>query len=146
MLLPGMADFAIFKYLPMYGVTIAFQDYLPFLGYSGSPWVGLKHFQELFAGADFLRILGNTLMLALLHAIFVFPAPMIVALLLNELRISWLKRAVQSSIDVPHFLSWTIVASLTYLLFGLTGPITALACTSSAPPPTFWRTQTGSAR
>jgi len=127
MLLPGIAYFAVFKYAPMYGITIAFQDYLPFLGYSGSPWVGLKHFQELFAGPDFLRILGNTLMLALLHAVFVFPAPIIVALLLNELRVSWLKRAVQSSIYVPHFLSWTIVASLTYLLFGLTGPITAAA-------------------
>lgn len=117
MLLPGVAYFAIFKYLPMYGVTIAFQDFLPFLGYSGSPWVGFKHFEELFAGPDFGRLMFNTLFLALLHIVFVFPAPIIVALLLNELRINLLKRSVQSLIYIPHFLSWTIVASLTYILF-----------------------------
>ncbi len=117
MLLPGVAYFVIFKYVPMYGVTIAFQDYVPFLGYSGSNWVGLKHFQELFSGPDFGRLLFNTLFLALLTVIFVFPAPIIVALMLNELRISVLKRSIQSLIYIPHFLSWTIVASLTYLLF-----------------------------
>jgi ABC-type polysaccharide transport system, permease component len=117
MLIPGVAYFVIFKYLPMYGVTIAFQDYVPFLGYSGSQWVGLKHFQELFSGPDFGRLLFNTLFLALLTVIFVFPAPIIVALMLNELRISVLKRSIQSLIYIPHFLSWTIVASLTYLLF-----------------------------
>ncbi|QIK73734.1 sugar ABC transporter permease [Propioniciclava coleopterorum] len=125
MLIPGVLYFALFKYLPMYGITIAFQDFLPFLGYSGSPWVGLKHFEALFSGPDFPRILANTLILAGLHIVIVFPAPILVALLLNELRITWLKRAVQSSIYIPHFLSWTIVASLTFLLFGLDpGPIT----------------------
>lgn len=119
MLVPGVAYFIMFKYLPMYGVTIAFQDFLPFLGMSGSPWVGLKHFQALFSSPDFTRILGNTLILAGLNVVFVFPAPIVVALLLNELRVSWLKRAVQSSVYIPHFLSWAIVASLTVLLFGL---------------------------
>ncbi|MED7923489.1 ABC transporter permease subunit [Nonomuraea sp. LP-02] len=117
MLVPGVAYFVIFKYLPMYGLTIAFQDFLPFLGYSGSPWVGLKHFEELFAGPDFGRLMFNTLLLALLHILFVFPAPIIVALLLNEVRVGFLKRSVQSLIYIPHFLSWTIVASLTYVLF-----------------------------
>ncbi|MGW4795470.1 ABC transporter permease, partial [Nonomuraea sp. NPDC004297] len=117
MLLPGLAYFVIFKYLPMYGVTIAFQDFLPFLGYSGSPWVGLKHFEALFTGGDFGRLLFNTLFLALLHVVFVFPAPIVVALLLNELRLNILKRSIQSLIYIPHFLSWTIVASLTYVLF-----------------------------
>lgn len=125
MLTPGLIYFALFKYLPMYGVTIAFQDFLPFLGFTGSPWVGLKHFEALFTGPDFPRIMGNTLILAVLHILIVFPAPIIVALLLNELRKEWLKRAIQSSIYIPHFLSWTIVASLTFLLFGLDpGPIT----------------------
>lgn len=117
MLLPGLAYFVIFKYLPMYGVTIAFQDFLPFLGYSGSPWVGLKHFQALFAGGDFGQLMFNTLVLALLHIFIVFPAPIVVALMLNELRINILKRSIQSLIYIPHFLSWTIVASLTYVLF-----------------------------
>ncbi|MBE1584824.1 ABC transporter permease [Nonomuraea angiospora] len=117
MLLPGIVYFALFKYLPMYGVTIAFQDFLPFLGYSGSPWVGFKHFEELFAGPDFGRLMFNTLFLALLHMLIVFPAPIVVALLLNELRINILKRSVQSLVYIPHFLSWTIVAALTYVLF-----------------------------
>jgi len=119
MLLPGLAYFLVFKYWPMYGLTIAFQDYVPFLGYSGSRWVGLENFQELFTGPDFGRLMVNTLVLALLTVIFVFPAPIVVALLLNELRVSVVKRSVQSLIYIPHFLSWTIVASLTYVLFSV---------------------------
>lgn len=119
LLVPGLAYFAVFKYAPMYGVSIAFQDYLPFLGFADSPWVGFKHFESLFSSPDFGRILGNTLMLALLNIVVVFPAPIVVALLLNELRLSVLKRAIQSSIYIPHFLSWTIVAALTYLLFAV---------------------------
>ncbi|GIF17489.1 putative aldouronate transport system permease protein [Actinoplanes tereljensis] len=117
MLLPGLAYFLIFRYWPMYGLSIAFQDYLPFLGYSDSPWVGLKHFEELFTGSDFTRLMTNTMILALLTVVFVFPAPIIVALLLNELRRRTLKNSIQSIIYIPHFLSWTIVASVTYLLF-----------------------------
>ncbi|WP_030441815.1 ABC transporter permease [Actinoplanes subtropicus] len=119
MVLPGLAYFLIFRYWPMYGLTIAFKDYLPFLGYSGSPWVGLKHFEELLTGPDFARIMVNTLILALLTLLFVFPAPIVVAVLLNEVRHSVLKRSVQSLIYIPHFLSWTIVASLTYVLFSV---------------------------
>jgi putative aldouronate transport system permease protein len=119
MLLPGLVYFALFRYWPMYGLTIAFQDYLPFLGYSGSQWVGLQHFETLFTGPDFGRLMINTLVLALLTIVFVFPAPIVVALLLNELRHSIVKRSVQSLIYIPHFLSWTIVASLTYLLFSV---------------------------
>ncbi|GII77068.1 protein LplB [Sphaerisporangium rufum] len=119
MVLPGLAYFLVFKYLPMRGLTIAFQDFVPFLGYEGSQWVGLKHFEELFTGPDFGRLLGNTLILAALTIVFAFPAPIVVALLLNELRLGVLKRAVQSLIYIPHFLSWTIVASLTYLLFSV---------------------------
>ncbi|MBE1489558.1 ABC transporter permease [Plantactinospora soyae] len=117
MLLPGVLYFLVFKYWPMYGLHIAFKDYVPFLGYSGSPWVGLEHFEELFTGPDFGRLMANTLILALLTVVFVFPAPIVVALLLNELRVRIVKRSVQSLIYIPHFLSWTIVASLTYLLF-----------------------------
>ncbi len=117
MLLPGLVYFLLFKYWPMYGLTIAFKDYVPFLGYADSPWVGLKHFEELFTGPDFGRLMVNTLLLAVLTLIFVFPAPIVVALLLNELRVSMVKRSIQSLVYIPHFLSWTIVASVTYLLF-----------------------------
>ncbi|MFG1700069.1 ABC transporter permease [Nonomuraea sp. NPDC049309] len=119
MLLPGLVYFIVFKYVPMRGLQIAFQDFVPFLGYSGSEWVGFKHFVDLFTGPDFGRLMYNTLVLALLNIVFVFPAPIIVALLLNELRINIVKRSVQSLIYIPHFLSWTIVASLTYILFSV---------------------------
>ncbi|MFI5913237.1 ABC transporter permease [Dactylosporangium sp. NPDC051541] len=128
MLVPGIAYFAIFKYGPMYGVVIAFKDYVPFLGINNSPWVGLKYFQQLFAGPDFVRILTNTLILAALKLVFAFPAPIVVALLLNEVRVAVVKRCVQTAIYIPHFLSWTIVASLTYLLFAVdSGAVTHLA-------------------
>jgi putative aldouronate transport system permease protein len=128
MLLPGVVYFAVFKYGPMYGVTIAFKDYVPFLGINGSPWVGLEYFQQLFASTDFLRILTNTMILAALKIAFAFPAPIVVALLLNEVRVAVLKRSIQTAVYIPHFLSWTIVASLTYLLFAVdTGAITHLA-------------------
>jgi len=119
MLVPGLVYFLVFRYWPMYGLSIAFQDYLPFLGYRDSPWVGLQHFEELFTGPDFGRLMVNTLALAALTVIFVFPAPIVVAMLLNEVRLGMFRRAVQSLIYIPHFLSWTIVASLTYLLFSV---------------------------
>jgi putative aldouronate transport system permease protein len=119
MLVPGLVYFLVFRYWPMYGLSIAFQDYLPFLGYSGSRWVGFQHFEELFTGPDFGRLLANTLILAALTVVFVFPAPIVVAALLNEVRVSVFRRSVQSLIYIPHFLSWTIVASLTYLLFSV---------------------------
>lgn len=121
LLLPGIAYFAVFKYAPMYGIVIAFKDYVPFLGIQGSEWVGLEHFRYLLHDPDFPRLLRNTLLLAGLNALFAFPAPIVVALLLNELRLSFLKRAVQTAVYIPHFLSWAIVASLTYLLFTLDG-------------------------
>lgn len=127
MLIPGILYFAIFKYAPMYGITIAFKDYLPFLGVQGSPWVGLDHFERLFSGPDFGRLLSNTLILAVLNVLIAFPAPIIVALMLNELRRQMLKKFIQTAIYIPHFLSWAIVSGLTYLLFALdVGPITVL--------------------
>jgi putative aldouronate transport system permease protein len=130
MLVPGIIYFAVFKYAPMYGITIAFKDYLPFLGMNDSPWVGFKHFARLFSGPDFGRLLSNTLILAFLNVVIAFPAPIIVALMLNELRQQLLKKFIQTAIYIPHFLSWAIVSALTYLMFALdTGPITELVNT-----------------
>lgn len=124
LLLPGIVYFALFRYGPMYGAIIAFKDYVPFLGVADSPWVGLDHFERFFASPDFPRLLGNTLVLALLSLVVVFPLTIVVALLLNELRVTILKRSVQTLIYIPHFLSWTVVASLTVLLFAFdTGPL-----------------------
>ena len=124
LLLPGIVYFVLFRYGPMYGVIIAFKDYVPFLGIAGSPWVGFAHFEDFFSSPDFPRLLGNTLILALLSLLIAFPLTIVVALLLNEMRVTILKRTIQTLIYIPHFLSWTIVASLTYLLFALDiGPL-----------------------
>jgi putative aldouronate transport system permease protein len=116
LLAPGVIYFAVFKYAPMWGALIAFKDYVPFLGINGSQWVGLAQFQQFFADPDFFRLLGNTLILAGLSLFIAFPITIFVALMLNEMRLMVLKRTVQTLIYIPHFLAWTVVASLTYLL------------------------------
>jgi putative aldouronate transport system permease protein len=123
LLLPGLAYFIIFKYIPMYGVIIAFQDFNAFLGMSGSPWVGLEHFDRLFHDPDFFMLLRNTAMIGLYKLVFFFPAPLIVALLLNELRNQMFKRFVQTMIYIPHFMSWVVVVSITYVLFTTEGGV-----------------------
>src|SRR5690606_26547489 len=85
MLLPGCLYFIVFKYVPMWGVVIAFQNYQPFLGISGSDWVGMKHFVRLFTEPTFFMLLKNTLMLFVWNIVFSFPFPIILALLLNEM-------------------------------------------------------------
>jgi putative aldouronate transport system permease protein len=116
LLAPGLLFFLIFKYLPMGGIVIAFQDYVPFTGILGSKWVGLSNFYQLFGGNDFKRLMTNTLIIAFLNIVIVFPAPIILALLLNELRKKLLGKMIQTAIYLPHFLSWTIVASITLVL------------------------------
>ncbi|MGG4124301.1 sugar ABC transporter permease [Bacillus licheniformis] len=117
LLVPGVLYFLIFKYWPMWGVLIAFKDYSPYLGFWQSEWVGFEYFKDFFMNPDFFRLLRNTLMLAALDLIFAFPATLIVALLLNELRHAIYKRCIQTFIYVPHFVSWTIVVSITFVFF-----------------------------
>lgn len=117
LLLPGVAYFVVFRYAPMFGAVIAFKDYVPFLGIDGSQWVGAQQFAQFFQDPDFFRLLGNTLILAALSLVIAFPVTIFMALMLNEMRQMVLKRTVQTLIYIPHFLAWTVVASLTYLLF-----------------------------
>ncbi|XEC96311.1 ABC transporter permease [Paenibacillus tarimensis] len=123
LLAPGLLYFMIFKYLPMWGVVIAFQNYQPFLGVMNSDWVGIDHFKTFFSNPDFLRLLRNTLILAVYDLIFFFPAPIIAALLLNEVRVGIFKRFVQTLVYVPHFISMVIVASMTYVFLTTQGGI-----------------------
>ncbi|OXS76613.1 protein lplB [Domibacillus enclensis] len=123
LLLPGLLYFLVFKYAPMWGIVIAFQDYSPFKGVFGSEWVGFEHFRDFFQNPDFTRLLRNTFILAVLDLVFFFPAPIILALLLNELRINLYKRTVQTLIYVPHFMSWVIIASITYIFFTTSGGV-----------------------
>lgn len=121
LMIPGVIYFLVFKYAPMYGVIIAFKDYVPFRGIAGSAWVGMSNFTELFHSPDFIRIFGNTLIIALLNIVFGFPAPIILALMLNEVRTKIFKNLTQTFIYIPHFLSWTIIVSIWFILFSLDG-------------------------
>ncbi|RKN84929.1 ABC transporter permease [Paenibacillus ginsengarvi] len=109
---PGILHFLIFRYVPMFGNVIAFQDYSIFSGIMDSPWVGFQHFANMFTYAEFYNILRNTLVLSLYSIVFGFPAPLVLALLLNEIRKSWFKKPVQTLLYLPHFLSWVIVGSI----------------------------------
>lgn len=112
LLLPGLVYFVVYRYVPMLGLVIAFKEFNPFLGIQESPWVGLKHFRTIFADAEVLRVLRNTLLISLLQIVFAFPVPLILALMLNELRQQVYKRVVQSVIYLPHFLSWVVVIGI----------------------------------
>ncbi len=115
MLLPGILYFIIFKYIPMGGLIIAFQDYQPFLGFTGSEWVGFKHFERFFTEPIFWDLFRNTMILATYNIVFFFPLPIILALLLNEIRHLVFKRSIQTIIYLPHFISWVVVVGLGYI-------------------------------
>jgi putative aldouronate transport system permease protein len=117
MILPGFLFFIIFKYLPMGGLVIAFQEYDPFEGFQGSPWIGMDNFQRLFTDPDFWVLLKNTMLLSGLNLFLFFPAPIVFGVLLNEVGRAWFRRTVQTIIYMPHFLSWVIVVSITVVLF-----------------------------
>nr|WP_236013668.1 ABC transporter permease subunit [Paenibacillus glycanilyticus] len=112
LLVPGLIFLLVFKYMPMYGVVIAFQDFNIFSGIGGSEWVGLDQFQKLIHSDDFTRVLTNTLLISLYKIVLLFPIPIVVALLLNEVRKMLFKRTIQTIIYLPHFLSWVIISGL----------------------------------
>ncbi len=126
LMIPGILYMLIFNYAPMTGLIMAFEDFSPYNGNTaieavfGSPFAGFKYFEKLFTGPDFWRLLKNTLSISLANLIFAFPAPIILALLLNELRCKWFKRLSQTMVYIPHFVSIVIVAALTFQLFSIT--------------------------
>lgn len=129
LLIPGVLYMLIFNYLPMFGIVIAFQDFRPFSAdsaigaYLSSEWVGLANFRKFFTGYDFFMLLKNTLSISILSLLFFFPAPILPALLLNEIRSQGYKRATQTLVYIPHFISLVIVATLTQQLFSTTDGI-----------------------
>ena len=112
MLIPAVVWFLVFEYYPMYGVIIAFKKYRILEGIVGSPWVGLDNFERLFRSPTFLNVFRNTLLISFYKLIFGFPAPIILALLLNEIRIQKFKKAVQTISYLPHFISWVVISAL----------------------------------
>ena len=111
-IVPGALFFLVFAYVPMLGNVIAFQDYSPFRGIEGSPWVGMANFNAIWTDPEILQALRNTLIIAVLQLVFAFPAPIALALLLNSLISDRVKRFVQTVVYLPHFLSWVIVISV----------------------------------
>ncbi len=112
MILPVVLYYILFHYKPMYGALMAFQNFVPSKGISGSTWVGLKHFRSLFGNPEFFRLLRNTLTISVTNLIFGFPAPIILALLLNELKSKTYGRIVQTLCYLPHFISLVVICGM----------------------------------
>ncbi|MDR6551865.1 ABC transporter permease subunit [Paenibacillus qinlingensis] len=112
LLIPGLLFLLLFKYTPMYGIIIAFMDFNIFDGFMGSKWVGLAQFEKLLHSEEFMQVFINTLLISLYKLVLLFPVPIMIALLLNEVRKSWFKRSIQTIIFLPHFLSWVIISGL----------------------------------
>lgn len=123
MIIPAFTLLFLFKYIPMYGVIMAFQDYQPFTGFLHSTWVGWEHFIYMFSAPDTVEVFRNTLLISFYRLFFGFPVPIMFALLLNEVRINWFKRTVQTMVYLPHFLSWVIIGKI---LIDLLSPSTGL--------------------
>ncbi|WP_245856231.1 ABC transporter permease [Paenibacillus rigui] len=119
MFIPVVLFFLIFKYVPMFGLLIAFKDYNFADGVLHSPWIGLKNFDMLFQQSQTLNIIRNTLVLSLLSLVFGFPVPIVLAISLNEIRRLWFKKFVQTVVYLPHFLSWVVVGGLVLTLFSM---------------------------
>ncbi|WP_127582475.1 ABC transporter permease [Paenibacillus koleovorans] len=120
-LLPPLLLLFLFKYVPMAGIMIAFQDFNIFQGVMSSPFVGLAHFEELFRSEPFYRILSNTLIINFYKLLFWVPLPVLTAILLNEVRVLVFKRTVQTIVYLPHFLSWVIVGGIFVNLLATNG-------------------------
>ncbi|KIL42161.1 sugar ABC transporter permease [Gordoniibacillus kamchatkensis] len=123
MALPVIAYYVIFHYGPMYGLQIAFKDFQPAKGIWGSPWVGFKHFVSFFNGIYFWRLIKNTILINVYELLFGFPAAIVLALLLNEVRNGVFKRVVQTVSYLPHFISIVVVAGMMFDFLGRTGLI-----------------------
>ena len=119
MLIPGLLSLLIFSYIPMGGIIIAFKEYNIFKGFLGSDWVGLDNFNKLFITRNFWNVFRNTFLISLYKLIFGFPVPLILSLLLNELRNKAFKRTIQTVLYLPHFISWVIVGGIMLSLFSI---------------------------
>ena len=127
----------IFAYVPMVGVVLAFKDYSIADGILASPWVGLQHFIKLFASDEFLRVTRNTLVISLLRLIFGFFAPVVIALLLHDVRVSWYRRGVQTLTIMPYFFSWVILGGIFLMLLSSNGPVNQIAALATHKPIEF---------
>ena len=138
MLLPGLLWVFVFKIIPMFGVVMAFQRFNPGKGVLGSPWVGLDNFEYMLQLNDSKTIFFNTAFIAVLKIIFNLIVPVLVALMLNELRLNTLKRGIQTVVYLPHFLSWVILAGIMLDVFAYRGPVNSFRATLGMEPILFF--------
>lgn len=138
MMIPATVLLILFTYGPMYGIIMAFQDFTVFKGYTGSPFVGLKHFQRLFSDPLFYRLFKNTFMVGVLDFLFSLPAPLIFALILNEVRKVRFKSVVQSISYLPHFIPLVVMVGIIFELFGSYGIINSLLSSLGMEPISFF--------
>lgn len=123
LILPAIIYFIVFNYMPLYGIQIAFKDFKAVFGISGSKWVGFKHFENFFHAYYFKRLLANTLLLNVYNLLWSFPVPIILAILLNQIKGSKIKRFIQTSIYVPYFISTVVLAGMLYIFLSPTSGI-----------------------
>jgi putative aldouronate transport system permease protein len=134
---PAVILTIIFKYIPIYGATIAFKDFSPIRGISGSEWVGFKHFTSFLTSPNFIEILMNTIKLSSFELLIGFPIPIILALMLNQLRKSGVKKNIQLALYAPHFISVVVVSGMVFLFLSPVGPINAVLSTFLDKPISF---------
>ncbi|WP_240732972.1 sugar ABC transporter permease [Jeotgalibacillus sp. S-D1] len=123
---PAVILTIIFKYIPMYGAVIAFKDFSPMKGILGSDWVGLKHFTSFLTSPNFLEIFMNTIKLSSFELLIGFPIPIILALMLNQIRKAKAKKNIQLALYAPHFISVVVISGMVFLFLSPTGPINVL--------------------
>ena len=123
LILPAIIYFIVFNYMPLYGIQIAFKDFKAVFGISGSKWVGFKHFENFFHAYYFKRLLANTLLLNVYNLLWSFPVPIILAILLNQIKGPKIKRFIQTSIYVPYFISTVVLAGMLYIFLSPTSGI-----------------------
>lgn len=116
LLLPGIIYFVLFKFAPMWGVLIAFKDYYAGINFGMAPWVGFSNFTSFLTDSSFLQLLRNTLIISGMNLLFFFPLPIILALFMNEMKVQWYKKAIQTLVYVPHFVSLVVICSITFML------------------------------
>ncbi len=126
LLLPFMIFLFVFRYKPMYGIVLAFKDFKIREGIMGSPWAGLKYFNQLFEAASFWEVLSNTLIISLMNLAFSWPVPIVLAIFISEIGNRRVRKVFQTASYLPHFISWVIAASLITDVLALNGPINAL--------------------
>lgn len=133
-----MLHLLVFRYLAYGGLSVAFLDYKVAKGFWGSEFVGFEIFEKVFSHRDFLPAVRNTLLLNILDLVFSFPMPIILALLLNEIRVKWFKKTTQTLLYLPHFLSWVVIGSVAYQIFGLgNGVVNAMIENAGGSPIPF---------